>query len=113
MISDWQDYGLYGLIIGALFYIIWYVNRSKETIAKAHIQHSASQAERHANERKEWLHEHREERRDWKEDTTRLEAEASRREDRLERVIQELTHVVRERKNEYRPETRGHVDPES
>lgn len=97
---QWQEYGIAGVVIAALFFLVWNINKTKEELS-----------EKHTVERKEWAREHKDERREWKEDILRLSQDSNTRKERLERVMRELTKAIRELKDARRATTRGHVDP--
>lgn len=78
----WEDYGIFGLIIGAMFAMLVWVIKN------------------HEQERREIRTLHKEEREAWEERSAlrlaKLDADMQRREDRLENVLKELTQVVRD-----------------
>jgi len=72
-LTPWQQFGLAGLVIGALFCLVgWLIHANSK-------------------ERKETRDDHREERKEW------IEA-SNRNTDKVETVIKELTVAIRERK---------------
>ena len=78
----WEDYGIFGLIIGAMFALLVWVIKN------------------HEQERREMRTMHKEEREAWEERAdlrlAKLDVDMQRREDRLENVLRELTQAVRD-----------------
>lgn len=54
-LSIFGQYGLAGLVIGALFISLWLLLRSINSINDAHNSRAESLAKAHAEERSEWL----------------------------------------------------------
>jgi uncharacterized membrane protein YccC len=82
----WEDYGIFGLIIGAMFALLVWVIKN------------------HEQERREMRTMHKEEREAWEERAdlrlAKLDVDMQRREDRLENVLRELTQAVRDIHND-------------
>lgn len=77
----WEDYGIFGLIIGAMFVLLVWLIKS------------------HEEERRDMRAMHREERQAWEARSearmNKFDEAMQRREDKLEGVIRELSHAVR------------------
>ena len=78
----WEDYGIFGLIIGAMFALFVWIIKNHET------------------ERRDMRDSHREERLAWEQRSDlrllKQDADIQKREDRLESVLRELTQAVRD-----------------
>ena len=88
-VSPWAQFGLPGLVIGALFLALMQFRKDHRSEREA--MSKSQQAERTAI-----LGAHREERKEWKDAYEKAETRAMTREDELRRVVTAVEQSIRE-----------------